>query len=212
MTPADPASVVFGVLLAGGRARRMGGGDKCLQILGGRPLLEHVVARARPQVAGLALNANGDPDRFGRFGLPVTGDVIGGYAGPLAGVLTGLDWAIRHIPACTHVATFATDTPFFPADLVARLWAALSTQEAEIARAASADRVHPVFALWPVALAEDLRDALERRGVRKIDAWTAGYRIATVDFPADDGDPFFNVNAPADLIEAERLLARTGAA
>ena len=182
----------------------MGGGDKCLLMLEGRTLLDHVVDRARPQVSQLLLNAGGDPDRFAHTDLPVVADVVGGFAGPLAGVLTGLTWAREHAPGCAWVASFATDTPFLPGDLVARLADAVEGG-AELACAASGGRSHPVFGLWPVRLCDALRDALVREDVRKIDTWTARYRLATVPFPTEPFDPFFNVNAPEDLETATRL-------
>jgi molybdopterin-guanine dinucleotide biosynthesis protein A len=204
--PGNAEPPVVGVLLAGGMARRMGGGDKCRKRIGGRSMLERIVERTRPQVAALVLNANGDPARFGDLGLPVIADPVGGFAGPLAGVLAGMGWAARHAAGCDWVATVATDTPLFPADLVARLLAAVADGKADLACAASAGRSHPVFGLWPLRLAAALRSAMVDEGVRKIDAWTARYRLATVEFPALPFDPFFNVNAPADLAEAERLL------
>ncbi len=204
--PPEPA--VAGVLLAGGRARRMGGGDKTLATLGGETILARIVASARPQVRALALNANGDPTRFAEYGLPVIADVIGDYAGPLAGVLTGLEWAAEHAPDCPWVASFATDAPFVPTDLVARLVAAVERDGAEMACAASGGRAHPVFGLWPVALAGELHHALAAEGVRKIDAWTARYRLAVAEFACDPVDPFFNLNRPEDLARAETLIAR----
>ncbi|MBI3454147.1 MAG: molybdenum cofactor guanylyltransferase MobA [Rhodospirillales bacterium] len=198
---------VAGVILAGGLARRMGGGDKCLRPLGGRPILAHIVARVRPQVAALVLNANGDPARFAEFGLPVAADVVEGFAGPLAGVLTGLEWAAAHAPACRWVASFAGDAPFVPPDFVARMVAAAEGEGAELACAASGGRTHPVFGLWPVALAPALRRALVGEDIRKVDVWTARYRLATVEFPSVPVDPFFNANRPEDLADAERLLA-----
>lgn len=200
-----PRSDIVGILLAGGLSRRMGGGDKTLRMLGGRPILDHVIARAEPQVSALALNANGDPARFAGYGLPVAADSVEGFAGPLAGVLAGLDWAADRRPEATHVASFACDAPFFPRDLVDRLSAAL-TPRTPLACAASDGRAHPVFALWPVALRDDLRRALEEEGLRKVDLWTARHGLATVEFPVEGVDPFFNANRPDDLAEAERLL------
>jgi molybdopterin-guanine dinucleotide biosynthesis protein A len=197
---------VLGVLLAGGLARRMGGGDKCLRPLGDRTILEHVIGRARPQVEGLLLNANGDPARFRRFGLPVAADVVEGFAGPLAGVLTGMEWARANRPDLPWIATIATDTPFFPRDLVARLLDAMSESEADLACAASGGRTHPVFGLWPVGLAEDLRRAMVEENIRKVDLWTARHRLVQVEFPTEPIDPFFNTNRPDDLAEAERRL------
>jgi molybdopterin-guanine dinucleotide biosynthesis protein A len=185
----------------------MGGGDKCLRPLGGRPLLDHVVERARPQVDRLALNANGDPGRFAAWGLPVLADTVAGFAGPLAGILTGLEWAATRHPGAAWVLSIATDTPFFPRDLAPRLRGAIAAEGADLACAASAGQAHPVFGLWPVALASELRRALVLEDLRKIDAWTARYRLATVGFAHLPVDPFFNTNRPEDLAEAERLLA-----
>jgi len=195
---------IAGVLLAGGLARRMGGGDKGMRLVAGRPLLAWVIARARPQVTDLALNANGDPTRFAAWGLPVVADSIADFAGPLAGVLAGLDWAEE--VGATHVASFATDAPFFPLDLVARLEAAVAAG-ADLACAASGGQAHPVFGLWPLALRHDLRRALVAEGLRKVDQWTARYRLVQVEFPILPFDPFFNANRPADLAEAEQLAA-----
>ena len=205
--------VVAGVLLAGGQSRRMGGGDKCLRPLAGRPILAHVIDRARAQVGPLVLNANGDPARFADFGLPVVADVVADFAGPLAGVLTGLEWAAANAPDCTHVASFACDAPFLPADLVARLSAALTEQGTDLACAASQGRSHPVFGLWPVRLAGDLRRAMVEDEIRKVDIWTSRFRLATVEFPMTETsvgplDPFFNANRPDDLATAERFAAR----
>lgn len=200
-------SDILGLLLAGGLARRMGGGDKSLVPLAGRPLLAWVVERARPQVGTLVLNANGDPDRFADFGLPVAADGVPGFAGPLAGVLAGLEWAAANAPDTRWVASIATDSPFLPLDLVARLRDAVGREGADIACAASGGRTHPVFALWPVRLAAELRHALVDEGMRKIDAWTARHRVAEVPFPAEPLDPFFNLNTPEDVALAERLLA-----
>ncbi len=195
-----------GVVLAGGRARRMGGGDKCLLSLAGRPLLDHVVARAAPQVIRLVINANGDPLRFAAWSLPVVEDGVAGRPGPLAGVLAGLDWAAAHAPDAALVATFAADSPFIPGDLVARLESGL-TGGLPLARASSGGRAHPVFGLWPVALRGDLRRALVVGGIRKVDAWTARHGAAEIDFPIGRIDPFFNVNRPEDLARAESFLA-----
>ncbi len=197
--------IIAGVVLAGGLARRMGGGDKGLRPLGGRPLLAWTIERARPQVTALALNANGDAARFAEWGLPVVPDGISGFAGPLAGVLAGLEWAAGSVAGATHVASFATDAPFLPRDLVSRLAASLAGG-AVLACAASGGQLHPVFGLWPLALRQDLRRALEE-GIRKVDQWTARYRLDAVDFAIEPVDPFFNVNRPEDLAAADRLVA-----
>ena len=200
---------IAGVLLAGGQSQRMGGGDKCLRLLAERPILAHVIERAQPQVATLVLNANGDAARFAAFGLPVVADELAGFAGPLAGVLAGLDWAAANLPHATHVASFATDAPFLPRDLVAALRDGMREGGYQLACAASDGRAHPVFGLWPLALREDLRQALVG-GLRKVDQWTGRYRLIEVEFPAAPVDPFFNANRPEDLAEAERLVTRAG--
>ena len=203
----DSPPPVIGLLLAGGQSRRMGGGDKPLRPLGGRPLLAHIIERVAPQVRRLVLNANGDPARFAAFGLPVVADAVAGFAGPLAGILTGLDWAASEAPDCPWVASFPGDAPFLPGDLVARLLAAVGTDRADLACAASAGQSHPVAGLWPVRLRHELRRALVEEDIRKVDRWTGRYRLATVAFPAEPIDPFFNANRPEDLVEAERWLA-----
>lgn len=202
-----PDDQIAGVLLAGGQSRRMGGGDKCLRMLGERTILDHILARVRPQVSALVLNANGDPQRFAAQSLPVMADTIEGFAGPLAGVLAGLDWAAEHAPDCQWVASFATDAPFQPTDLVARLLDAVRSQGADLACAASGGRHHPVFGLWPVRLRDDLRTAMLDEDMRKVDLWTARYRLAVAEFDGARVDPFFNANRPEDLEKAAELLA-----
>ncbi len=202
---AQTSPPVVGLLLAGGQSRRMGGGDKCLRLLGGETILARIIARVRSQVRQLVLNANGDPARFAPYGLPVVADSVEGSAGPLAGVLAGLDWAAANAPDCPWVASVPTDAPFLPADLVARLFAA-ADQGVEMACAASGGRSHPVVGLWPVRLRGDLRRALTVEQIRKVDVWTGRYRLATVDFPIGEIDPFFNANRPEDLAEAGRFL------
>ena len=201
---------VVGVLLAGGLSRRMGGGDKALRLLGGKTLLDHVINRMRPQVAALVLNANGEPSRFARFGLPVVADSIAGFAGPLAGILAGLDWAAANRPDCAHIVSVATDAPFLPVDLVARLARGMANAGAELACAASSGQMHPVIGLWPVNLREALREAVVAEGIRKVDQWTARYRLAAVEFPDETPgvDPFFNANRPEDLDRAATLASR----
>jgi molybdopterin-guanine dinucleotide biosynthesis protein A len=204
---------IVGLLLAGGQSRRMGGGDKALLPLAGRTLLDHVIDRVRPQVAALVLNANGEPSRFARFGLPVVPDSIADFAGPLAGILAGLDWAAANRPDCEVVVSVATDAPFLPADLVARLVEGMNNAGAELACAASRGQAHPVIGLWPVHLREALREAVVAEGIRKVDRWTARYRLATVPFPDETPgvDPFFNANRPEDLERAAALASRAAA-
>lgn len=207
----EPRADVAAVLLAGGMARRMGGGDKCLQPLGGRPLLAHVVARIGPQVGSMVLNAGGDPERFADFGLPVIPDIVPGFAGPLAGILSGLDWVGRQAPECRWVLSVPTDAPFLPHDLVARMVRDVQAAgEGMFACGASAGRRHPVVGLWPLACREALRIALVENDVRKIDAFTADYTCLAVEYPDRPYDPFLNANRPEDLARAEALLDMAG--
>jgi molybdenum cofactor guanylyltransferase len=202
-------SDTVGIVLAGGLSRRMGGGDKCLRDLAGKPILAHILERAAPQVAKLALNVNGDPARFASFGLPCVADSVEGFAGPLAGVLAGLDWAAANAPEAKWVASFASDAPFLPSDLVARLRAAQAAEGADMASVSSGGQTNPVFGLWPVSLREQLRKALTEEKIFKVDRWTARYRVAIAEFAVDGIDPFFNANAPEDLAQA---LVHLGAA
>ena len=198
---------ITGVLLAGGLARRMGGGDKPMRQIGGRTILERVIARLQPQCDGLILNANGDPARFATFGLPVIADGVENFPGPLAGILAALDWAAAARPDVEWVLSAAADCPFLPRNLVARLHRARADENAELAVAASGGQSHPVIGLWRVGLREQLRHALVVEDIRKIDRWTARYRLATVEWPAVPLDPFFNANTMEDIAEAERLAA-----
>jgi molybdenum cofactor guanylyltransferase len=201
---------VPGVLLAGGLARRMGGGDKPMRTIGGRTILARVIARLAPQCDGLILNANGDPSRFAAFGLPVIADGVADFPGPLAGILAALDWAAANRPEVTWILSAAGDCPFLPRDLVARLHRALIEENAELAVAASAGQSHPVIGLWRVSLRQELRHALVVEDIRRIDRWTARYRLATVTWPTEPLDPFFNANTVEDIAEAERLAALDG--
>jgi molybdenum cofactor guanylyltransferase len=201
-----------GVVLAGGRAQRMGGGDKPLREIGGHTILARVIGRLESQCECLLLSANGDPLRFAPFGLPVIADGVKQHPGPLAGILAGLDWAATHRPNAQWIVSAPGDCPFLPRDLVARLRQAVSAQGAELAVAASQGRSHPVIGLWKVGLRDALREALLVEGLRKVRDWTGRYRVATVAWPADPLDPFFNVNTAEDLAEAERLAALEGLA
>ncbi|MCC0066831.1 MAG: molybdenum cofactor guanylyltransferase MobA [Rhodovulum sp.] len=201
--------MIAGVILAGGLSQRMGGGDKCLLPVGGRPILAHVIARLRPQVGMLALNANGAPARFAAFGLPVLPDSVGDFPGPLAGVLAGMDWAAQG--GAELLVTAAADTPFFPETLVAELRAAARAEGLPLAMAVTrnasggTDR-HPTFGLWPVALREELRATLAA-GQRRVVAFTEPRGCARAVFPQAVPDPFFNVNAPEDLAAADAFIA-----
>jgi molybdopterin-guanine dinucleotide biosynthesis protein A len=195
----------LGLILAGGQARRMGGGDKAFIGIGGVPILQRVVERLRFDCAGIVINANGDPSRFARFGLPVVPDSVADFPGPLAGVLAGLDFAAIHAPDTAWIVSTPGDCPFLPHDLVPRLHEARQAANARLACARSGDWRHPVAALWPVALREELRQALVVEGLHKIEVWTARYGVVVADWPTQPIDPFFNVNTPEDVVEAERL-------
>jgi molybdenum cofactor guanylyltransferase len=200
----DP--VTLGVILAGGLARRMGGADKMGIRIGNATILERTLERLRPQCARLIINAN-DTARFATAGLPVVADGAPSFSGPLAGILAALDFAAGHIPDVAWIVSAPSDCPFLPRDLVPRLHHARHAAGAALACAASGGRQHPVIALWPVALREDLRRALVEEGVRKVGDWSARYARAVREWPVEPVDPFFNVNTPDDVAEAERLAA-----
>jgi molybdenum cofactor guanylyltransferase len=196
-----------GLVLAGGLARRMGGGDKALIRIGNETILQRALARLAPQVSGIVLNANGDPRRFAPFGLPVVADSVPDFAGPLAGILAGLDWVAAKRPDIEWVVSVPGDCPFLPRDLVARLQAARIAEGKPLACAHSGDWRHPVVGLWQVALREDLRHAITIEDLRKIEVWTARHGVALADWPAEPVDPFFNVNTPEDVEMATKLVA-----
>lgn len=202
----DPAPPTLGLILAGGLARRMGGGDKPLRRVGGRTVLERVVDALRPQVDALLLNANGDPARFAAYALPALPDPVPDYPGPLAGVLAGLEWAAANRPDAGWVLSAPGDAPFLPADLAARLHRARAEAGVPLACAASGGWTHPVVGLWPVGIAPALRAAVEG-GLSKIDRFTAAHGVAVAQWPTEPVDPFFNANRPEDLQEAERLAS-----
>ena len=206
MTTERPPTL--GLVLAGGLARRMGGGDKARIRIGDKTILERVLSRLTPQCKAIILNANGDPARFSDTGLPVVADTVPDFAGPLAGILAGLDWAAAHAPDIADVVSVPGDCPFLPRDLVIRLLAARRAEGLPLACARSGDWRHPVVGLWPVTLRADLRMALVEEDLHKIETWTARHGIAVGDWPASPIDPFFNVNTPADAAEAERIAAQ----
>lgn len=212
MIQAGAPSPAVGVVLAGGLSRRMGGGDKGLRDLAGRPMLAHVIDRLAPQVTRLVLNANGDPERFSPFGLPVVPDTVGGFAGPLAGVQAGMRWAIANEPQARWIATAPGDAPLLPTDFVERLAGAVADEDRGIALAQSGGRLHPVAGLWPVALADDLEAALAA-GVRKVLDWADRHGAVPVPFASvriggTTVDPFLNANTPEDLETLSALLAK----
>lgn len=201
---------VTGVLLAGGRSSRMGGREKALLDIGAQPLLLHVLARLRPQVGRIVINANGDPARFSGYCLPVVPDSIEGYAGPLAGLHAGIEWARSETPEARFIASVPVDCPFLPLDLVSRLKASLLAAGAPCAIAASDGERHPVAGLWCVELLEALSTSL-KHNIRALHRFADAQGCAVVDFaPVDIGgtsiDPFFNVNTPGDLEKARSLF------
>ena len=210
------SSDVIAVVLAGGLSRRMGGGDKCLRLLAGRPMLTHVIDRVRPQVSQLVINANGDAERFSAFRLPVVADPVDGFVGPLAGVLAGMRWAAAHAPQARWALSVPSDAPFLPANLVVRLHSELQdAPDCKIALAHSSGRVHPVVGLWPIDLADDLEAAL-REGIRKVLHWTDRHGTVEVNFQAErfgpaEIDPFFNANRPEEIEAAAAFLTSSTA-
>jgi len=201
-------SRILGLVLAGGLARRMGGGDKARIRIGGKTILERVLARLTPQCARVILNANGDPARFADAGLPVVADSVPDFPGPLAGILAGLDWAAAHAPDVGDMVSVPGDCPFLPDDLVERLAASRQAAGVPLACARSGEWRHPTVALWRVALRDDLRKAVAEEGLRKIESWTARHGVAIADWSDRPVDPFFNVNTPEDIAAAERIAAQ----
>lgn len=204
MTTDHPPTL--GLVLAGGLARRMGGGDKAFIEIGNAPILDRVLTRLRPQCAGVVLNANGDPRRFASYGLPVIPDDVPDFARPLAGILAALDWAAANMSAIQWVISVPGDAPFLPSDLVDRLHAARIAEGRMLACAKSGDWRHPVAALWPVSLRADLRHALVKEDLHKIEIWTGRHGIAIAEWPDAPVDPFFNVNTPEDRERANALV------
>jgi molybdopterin-guanine dinucleotide biosynthesis protein A len=204
-TPSPIHPPTLGLVLAGGLARRMGGGDKALITIGGAAILDRVIARLQPATTAIILNANGDPARFARYGLPVVADSVPDFAGPLAGILAGLDWAAAHAPGLEWIASAPGDCPFLPHDLVPRLHQVREAAGTPLACARSGDWRHPVVGVWPVSLRADLRRALVEEGLHKIEVWTARHGIAIAEWPTMPLDPFFNVNTPQDAAAAEQL-------
>jgi molybdenum cofactor guanylyltransferase len=203
--------MILGLILAGGLSTRMGGGDKGLRAIGGIPILTRVLKRIAPQVDRLAINANGDPERFLDFELPVIADDLAEFPGPLAGVLAGMDYAAEMTTA-SHILSVAADCPFLPLDLATRLKAVMQLHNARITVAHSGGYAQPTIALWDVRLRHDLRVALTTEGLRKIDKFTARYPLAKAEWLTEPFDPFFNANSPDDLAEAEKILVRNAEA
>jgi molybdenum cofactor guanylyltransferase len=202
------AAPTLGLVLAGGLARRMGGGDKARIKIGGASILQRVLACLSPQCGRIIINANGDAARFADIGLPVVADSVPDFAGPLAGILAGLDWAAAHAPDNEWLLSVPGDCPFLPKDLVTRLHDARATANVPLACARSGEWRHPVVGLWPVKLREDLRHALVSEGLHKIELWTARHGIAIAEWPTTPIDPFFNVNTPKDAAQAEAIAAK----
>jgi molybdopterin-guanine dinucleotide biosynthesis protein A len=202
------APETLGLILAGGLARRMGGGDKAMIEIAGQTILERTLARVAPQCARTIINANGAPSRFAFTGLPVVADDVADYPGPLAGILTALEWATANAPAIEWVVSVPGDCPFLPRDLVGRLHQARAAANTPLACARSGEWRHPVVGLWRIDLRGDLRHALVAEGLRKIEVWTARHGIAVADWSTEPVDPFFNVNTPEDVAAATRIAAR----
>ncbi|MCB1423304.1 MAG: molybdenum cofactor guanylyltransferase MobA [Nitratireductor sp.] len=207
-------ATIAGAILAGGLSRRMEGPEKTLLELDGQPLVQRIRDRLADQCGGIILNANGDPARFAFLGLPVQGDTVEGFAGPLAGVLAAMDWCAENRPSATHVLTVAGDTPFFPADYAARMKTALAAEDdpETVCLAYSGGNRHPTFGIWPLCLRAALRRFLVEEGERKVMLFAGRYNLVKVEFPlAEDGsDPFFNINTPQDLEQAAGMTGKAG--
>jgi molybdenum cofactor guanylyltransferase len=203
--------MILGLVLAGGLSTRMGGGDKGFRTIAGEPILTRVLKRLAPQVDRIAINANGNPERFLEFELPIIPDDIAEFPGPLAGVLAGMDFAAE-LTAASHILSVAADCPFLPHDLAIRLKAVMQLRNARISVAHSGGYAQPTIALWDISLRHDLREALTAEGLRKIDKFTARYTTASAEWPTEPFDPFFNANRPEDLAEAERILQHSPSA
>jgi molybdopterin-guanine dinucleotide biosynthesis protein A len=210
-TDHDPTpEPILGLVLAGGLARRMGGGDKPMRTIAGRSMLQRVIDRVAPQCNGLVINANGDAARFAAFDLAVIPDTVADFPGPLAGILAGLDWAAQHRPDIRWMLSAPGDCPFLPRDLALRLHNARRDDGAQLAVAASGGQTHPVVGLWDVALRHKLREALVTQQLRQVGRFMARYHLATIEWPVEPLDPFFNANTVDDLTEAERLATLDG--
>lgn len=205
--PMSISEPVVGIILAGGLAKRMGGGDKCLLPLAGKTLLQRTIERAQPQVGSLLLNANGSSLRFARTRLPVIADVFPNNLGPLAGVHAGLNWMRSNNPNTIWLASFASDSPFFPTDLVAQLLNAVTANNSQLAVATSKGRTHPIFALWHVSLIDKIEQQLQTGDMPRLQDWIKQQKLVTVEFAVENYDPFFNINTPQDLYTAEPLVA-----
>lgn len=191
------------VILAGGRSSRMGGGDKCLRLLGGKPMLCHVLEGLSDQVIATLINSNSEPELFRRFGAAVLPDVLPGFQGPLAGLLTGMLWSRRHHPSSPYILSVSCDTPFLPGNLAARLGETLSHGSADIAIARDPGRIHPAIGLWPVELAERLARDIQERGIRSVQLWLRDFRVRETVFAARH---LQNINTQGDLEDAETHL------
>ena len=200
---------IITVILAGGLARRLGNIDKAMVEVEGTSLLDHVLTRMANQSQKICINANGDPVRFSKWELPVVADTIGNFAGPLAGVLAAMEWAIENHSDCKWIVSVPVDTPFVPRDLVARFSETIKTNNADLTCAKSDGRAHPVAGMWPVRLAANLRDAMIDENLRKVDLWTGRFNLVHTVFDIDRVDPFFNINRPEDIEKAEQVLQDT---
>ena len=202
----DKSSDIVGVILAGGFSRRMSNQNKCFIPLNGKPLFEYVLEKLSPQCDTILINSNEQNERLAAYQFPIVKDSLEGFLGPLAGILSAMEWAKQHKPESKWILTVPVDTPFLPDDLLSKLYQSVQTTHSELACACSLGRTHPVIGLWPISLVDDLRLSLTKEGMRKIDLWTSRYKISQQDFNNDNLDPFFNINCNEDLIEAESLL------
>jgi len=195
---------ISAVILAGGAARRLGGGDKPLRTIAGKSILDWIIGRIEPQVQFLAISANGDPTRFASYALPVLPDLVPDL-GPMAGIASAMEWAKKTNPAASHVLLVSGDTPFLPPDLVERLSIVTALNASQIVAASSSGKIHPTIALWPLAAMPMIKKALSEKKGRRVSDWLSILNHHSVEWDHDLFDPFFNVNTPEDLQEAEKI-------
>ena len=197
---------VIGVILAGGQSRRFGGGDKFLKKLNGNLIIDHVINRLQSQTDELIINSNSSANLFREQGLAVVPDTIKGFAGPLAGILTGMEWVLQNRSNCEWIATFPSDAPFIPLNCVKEMQTCAKAEKSDIVCTSSGQRTHPVCGLWNVKLAPILRKGMINEGIRKIDLWTSRHQLSIIKFPDHPYDPFFNINRRDDLEQAEKII------
>ena len=196
---------IIGSILTGGKSSRMGGGLKGFKKFNNQSIFDRVYHRSKNQVSNLIINSNIVTDDFDKYNLPVFSDVIKGYLGPLAGIHASINWTRINYPESEWIVTFASDTPFFPKQLVKTMYAKAKKNNKKIVLARSFKRNHPIFGLWHTSLEKDLADCILKKNIRKIEEWAKDYNYKNINFENNKYDPFFNINRPDDLIKAQKI-------